>query len=44
MQQERYGCPYTWADPNNPGTSFSLIAREPKLIGAAIAMLIILLT
>ena len=31
---------YTWADPNNPGTSFSLIAREPKLIGAAIAMLI----
>ena len=32
---------YTWADPNNPATeSFSAIAREPKLIGAAIAMLI----
>ena len=32
---------YTWADPNNPATaSFSSIAREPKLIGAAIALLI----
>jgi len=32
---------YTWADPNNPATaSFSTIAREPKLIGAAIALLI----
>src|SRR5688572_11734198 len=32
---------YTWADPNvSPLASFSLIAREPKLIGAAIALLI----
>ncbi len=31
---------YTWADPNNPSTSFSTIAREPKLIGTAIALLI----
>jgi heme exporter protein C len=32
---------YTWGDPNNPTfESFSSIAREPKLIGAAIALLI----
>lgn len=32
---------YTWADPNNPlFESFSAVAREPKLIGAAIALLI----
>ena len=32
---------YTWADPNDPATaSFSQIAREPKLIGAGIALLI----
>jgi heme exporter protein C len=32
---------YTWADPNNPAyASFRSIAREPKLIGAAIALLI----
>ena len=32
---------YTWADPNNPTfDSFSALAREPKLIGAAIALLI----
>jgi len=32
---------YTWADPNNPlFESFSAVAREPKLIGTAIAMLI----
>lgn len=32
---------YTWADPNNPAfQSFSAVAREPKLIGAAIALLI----
>lgn len=32
---------YTWADPNDAATaSFSQIAREPKLIGAAIALLI----
>lgn len=32
---------YTWGDPNNPAfESFSSIAREPKLIGAAIALLI----
>jgi heme exporter protein C len=31
---------YTWADPNAPGYSFSTIAREPKLIGAALALLI----
>jgi heme exporter protein C len=30
---------YTWADPNNPSYSFSAIAREPKLIGAAISLL-----
>ena len=31
---------YTWADPNNPlFESFSALAREPKLIGAAIALL-----
>lgn len=34
---------YTWADPNNPlFDSFSSIAREPKLIGAAIALLVYL--
>lgn len=34
---------YTWADPNNPVfDSFSSIAREPKLIGTAIALLIYL--
>ena len=32
---------YTWADPNNPAfESFGALAREPKLIGAAIALLI----
>lgn len=32
---------YTWADPNNPlFESFGALAREPKLIGAAIALLI----
>jgi heme exporter protein C len=32
---------YTWADANNPASaSFSAIAREPKLIGAAIALLV----
>jgi heme exporter protein C len=32
---------YTWADPNNPAfESFAAIAREPKLIGAAIALLV----
>ncbi|HZF64933.1 MAG TPA: cytochrome c biogenesis protein CcsA [Chitinophagaceae bacterium] len=32
---------YTWADPNNPAVaSFGAIAKEPKLIGAAIALLI----
>jgi heme exporter protein C len=32
---------YTWADPNRPeAASFSAVAREPKLIGAAIALLI----
>jgi heme exporter protein C len=32
---------YTWADPNNPAfESFSAVAREPKLIGAAIALLV----
>lgn len=30
---------YTWADPNN-GVSFSAILKEPKLIGAAIALFI----
>jgi heme exporter protein C len=34
---------YTWADPNSDATaSFGAIAREPKLIGAAIALLIYL--
>lgn len=32
---------FTWVDPNNPAAaSFGAIAREPKLIGAAIALLI----
>ncbi|MBL0155439.1 MAG: ABC transporter permease [Chitinophagaceae bacterium] len=32
---------FTWGDPNNPAfASFSALAREPKLIGAAIALLI----
>jgi heme exporter protein C len=32
---------YTWVDPNNDASaSFGAIAREPKLIGAAIALLI----
>lgn len=32
---------YTWADPNNPTfVSFSAVAKEPKLIGTAIALLI----
>ena len=32
---------YTWADPNKPLiNSFSSIARDPKLIGAAIALLV----
>ncbi len=32
---------YTWADPNKPAiNSFSSIARDPKLIGAAIALLV----
>jgi heme exporter protein C len=32
---------YTWVDPNRPAyESFSSIAKEPKLIGAAIALLI----
>ena len=32
---------YTWADPNSEAAaSFGAIAREPKLIGAAIALLI----
>jgi heme exporter protein C len=32
---------YTWADPNKPAMkSFSSIARDPKLIGAAIALLV----
>ncbi len=32
---------YTWADPNKPAVnSFSSIARDPKLIGAAIALLV----
>jgi heme exporter protein C len=31
---------YTWVDPNQPAyASFSAIAREPKLIGTAIALL-----
>lgn len=32
---------FTWVDPNKPASeSFSTIARDPKLIGAAIALLI----
>lgn len=32
---------YTWADPNNPAfVSFGAVARDPKLIGTAIALLI----
>jgi heme exporter protein C len=32
---------FTWADPNNPAyASFGSIVREPKLIGAAMALLI----
>lgn len=32
---------FTWADPNNSSvSSFSAIAKDPKLIGAAIALLI----
>jgi len=32
---------YTWADPNKPAySSFGTIARDPKLIGAAIALLV----
>jgi heme exporter protein C len=32
---------YTWADPNKPAiNSFATIARDPKLIGAAIALLV----
>ena len=32
---------YTWADPNIPfAESFSTIARDPKLIGAAISLLV----
>jgi heme exporter protein C len=32
---------FTWADPNTLGVqTFSTVAREPKLIGAAIALLI----
>jgi len=32
---------YTWADPNNPlFDSFGALAREPKLIGAAVGLLI----
>ena len=31
---------YTWADPNKTANTFTLIAKEPKLIGAAIALLI----
>ncbi|MFT3903937.1 MAG: ABC transporter permease [Niabella sp.] len=34
---------YTWADPNNPAfDSFGALAREPKLIGTAVALLIYL--
>jgi len=34
---------YTWADPNNSTfVSYSAVAREPKLIGTAIALLIYL--
>ena len=36
---------YTWVDPNRPAyESFGAIAKEPKLIGAAIALLIYLPT
>jgi len=31
---------YTWADPNIRNITFGIIAKEPKLIGAAIALLI----
>jgi heme exporter protein C len=31
---------YTWADPNEPAIGSFKIAKEPKLIGAAIALLI----
>ena len=32
---------FTWTDPNNPAVaSFGALAKEPKLIGAAIALLI----
>jgi heme exporter protein C len=32
---------YTWADPNNPAfDSFGTVARDPRLIGAAVALLI----
>jgi heme exporter protein C len=32
---------YTWADPNKPAyQSFGTIARDPKLIGAAVALLV----
>jgi len=31
---------YTWADPNSPNYSFGSIVREPKLIGAAMALLV----
>ncbi|MBO9682544.1 MAG: ABC transporter permease [Flavisolibacter sp.] len=32
---------FTWADPNNPASaSFASIAKDPKLIGAAIALLV----
>lgn len=32
---------YTWTDPNNPAiASFGSIAKDPKLVGAAIALLI----
>lgn len=34
---------YTWADPNNPAfDSFATVARDPRLIGTAIALLIYL--
>jgi heme exporter protein C len=32
---------YTWADPNNPAyDSFGTVARDPRLIGTAVALLI----
>ncbi|AHF15088.1 cytochrome c biogenesis protein CcsA [Niabella soli] len=32
---------YTWADPNNPAfESFGAVARDPRLIGTAVALLI----